>query len=78
MKINYDKIADAIYLNLIKSKVKKTIKLKDRLLVDVDKKGNIVGIEILDISAQQNSRNIERIFKKGIPSSIISGLPALA
>ena len=75
MKINYDKIADAIYLNLIKGKIKKTIKLKDRLLVDVDKKGNIIGIEILDASSQLNPRNIEKVFKKGLPTSLISTLP---
>lgn len=72
MKINYDKIADAIYLNLIKGKIQKTIKLKDRLLVDIDKKGNVIGIEILDVSSQLNPRNIEKIFTKGIPSNIIS------
>lgn len=61
MIIEYDKIADAIYISLKKSKVDKTIKMKDRLLVDVDKKGNTIGIEILDVSHQLPKKNLVEI-----------------
>lgn len=52
MKFEYDKLVDALYLRLTHGKVAKTVRLKDRLNVDVDKKGNILGIEILDASTQ--------------------------
>lgn len=61
MKIKYDKIADAIYIYLNKKKIKKTIKLKDRLLVDVDDKGKIIGIEILSASLQIPKNEIKKI-----------------
>ncbi|MCK4554548.1 DUF2283 domain-containing protein [Candidatus Parcubacteria bacterium] len=61
MIIEYDKIADALYISLKKSKVDKTIKMKDRLLVDVDKKGNTIGIEILDVSRQLPKKNLVEI-----------------
>ena len=47
MRIEYDKEAQASYIHLKKGKVAKTIKLMDSLLVDVDGKNAILGIEIL-------------------------------
>ncbi len=52
MKITYDKIADAMYIYLNKAKVFKTVQITDRLLIDVDNDGNVIGIEILDASDQ--------------------------
>jgi len=52
MKIEYDKKADAMYIRLNVGKVKKTLKIQDRLIVDVDKGGKILGIEVLDASSQ--------------------------
>lgn len=59
MKIEYDKIADAIYICLKKAKVYKTIKMKDRLIVDVDSRGNVIGIEVLDASVQLPKKSIK-------------------
>jgi len=59
MKIEYDKIADAMYIYLKKAKVFKTIKMQDRLIVDLDKKGNVIGIEVLDASSQMPKKSIK-------------------
>lgn len=48
MKIQYDKKEDAIYLELAKGKYSRTRKVSDTVLVDEDKEGKILGIEILD------------------------------
>jgi len=61
MKINYDKIADAMYIRLKKGDVKKTIKMKDRLLVDVDKNGNVLGMELLNASTQIPKKQINTV-----------------
>ena len=66
MKIQYDKLADAIYIYFKNGKISKTIKLKDQLLVDVDNRGKIVGLEILDASSQVPKNEIGHI-KIGIP-----------
>ena len=58
MIIQYDNLVDALYIYFKKSKVAKTIKMKDRLLVDVDKNGSVIGIEVLDASEQMPKRNI--------------------
>lgn len=79
MKIQYDKIADAMYVYLgFKKKIVKTIEINDSLLVDVDKKGEVVGIEILNISARGDMADINKIAKKGIPFSILSNFPVTA
>ena len=49
-KVEYDGTVDALYIYASKGKVHKTIKLNNRVLFDVDKKGKIVGVEILDAS----------------------------
>jgi uncharacterized protein YuzE len=61
MKITYDKIADALYIYLRKGKVAKTKKVTSRFLIDVDKRGNVLGIEILDVSRQIPKKEIGRI-----------------
>ena len=70
MKVNYDKISDALYLHLKKGVVKETLKMSDILFVDSDKKGNILGIEILNASSQFKSKN-----KNKFEKSIIDGIP---
>ncbi|MCX6712492.1 MAG: DUF2283 domain-containing protein [Candidatus Vogelbacteria bacterium] len=66
MNINYDKTADAVYINLKKGKVAKTAKLAERLLVDLDKSGKILGLEILDASSQIAKNKMGRI-EVGVP-----------
>jgi len=66
MKITYDKIANASYVYLSKEKVFKTFKLKEDLLIDIDAKGAIVGIEILDI-LPESGKTLESL-KKLIPT----------
>ena len=67
MKITYDKIADAMYIYLNKAKVFKTVSITDRLLIDLDKKGKILGIEILDASSQIKQKKPAE-FKIKIPA----------
>ncbi|HEY4715471.1 MAG TPA: DUF2283 domain-containing protein [Candidatus Paceibacterota bacterium] len=70
MKINYDKIADTIYIYLNnKGKVFKTVKMTDKMLVDVDKKGNVLGIEVLGASSQIKQKQPAE-FKIKIPAFV--------
>ena len=45
---SYDKIADAIYLQFRDSKIHKTKEFDSGILVDYDKQGFVVGVEVLD------------------------------
>ena len=50
MRVKYDKEADAIYIELKKSKVHSTVEKGTDFLVDFDKQGKVVGFEVLNYS----------------------------
>ncbi len=52
MNTKYDKIADALYVKFKQGKVVKTLRLENHLIVDLDNKSNILGIELLNAKAQ--------------------------
>ena len=60
MKIEYDKEVDAAYIYLkttIKDgEVKETIELNDNIVLDLEEKGKIIGIEILEASKVLNKK----------------------
>ena len=50
MKITYDKNVDALYIELKTGAYDRTKKVTGDILVDINKRGKILGIEILDAS----------------------------
>jgi uncharacterized protein YuzE len=80
MKFNYDKVADAVYLCMNKGKVKKTIEMNNSVIIDVGEKGKLIGIEILNFSHQQNSKdsNLSGLVKHGVPLQITESTPTMA
>ncbi len=78
MKITYDKIADAAYMTLRKGKVAKTVEMSGDVIVDLDKKGHLLGIEMLGASNQFSKSNLLKGMTHGIPIEIISRVPVTA
>ena len=74
MKINYDKVANAIYFTVSAGKVEKSVRMNDRLVVDMSKNGNVIGIELLDASSKQGEE-LEKNIRQGVPISIVSSTP---
>jgi uncharacterized protein YuzE len=62
MKFTYDKEADAAYIYLEESiadgEAEKTIELNENIIVDFDKKGKLLGIEILSASEILNQKSL--------------------
>lgn len=60
MKFEYDKDVDAAYVYLghpLKNgEVKKTIELNENIILDFDKKGKLLGMEILNASKVMNKK----------------------
>lgn len=50
MKITYDKKGDALYFYANKGKVFKTVAVTNQLIVDFNKTGKILGVELLGAS----------------------------
>lgn len=61
MKITYDKRADALNLALRSGKVAKTIEVVPEILVDVDKNGNTLSIEIIGASEKMGKKNFGKV-----------------
>lgn len=67
MKIEYDKIADALYLCLQENKkVARSREIEDGLVIDLDSKGRVIGIEFLDVSKKYPSHVISRLSTKDL------------
>ena len=50
MKVKYDKEVDVLYISFSKNKIKESDEDKPGIILDYDKQGSIVGIEILNAS----------------------------
>lgn len=62
MRFEYDKDVDAAYIYLEGSiadgEVKKTIELNDNIILDFDKNGKLLGVEILSASKVLNKKSL--------------------
>ena len=55
MKIEFDPIADALYIELADGEVEKTEEIRPGMILDYDASGNVLGIEMLYISKRENA-----------------------
>lgn len=79
MKINYDKIADAMYFKVKQGKISISKKVSDTLILDLNKKGDVIGIEMLNYSSsKEDLKNLEQSVINGVPIEITNGTPVLA
>ncbi|OFZ83294.1 MAG: hypothetical protein A2583_09215 [Bdellovibrionales bacterium RIFOXYD1_FULL_53_11] len=61
MKVTRDKKLNVAYVQFRKGIANKTVKLRNGLLMDVNKQGQIIGIEVL--SLLETAPNLKRIKK---------------
>lgn len=50
MKLEFDPIADALYLEISDHDVEESKEIERGVILDYDAKGNIVGVEVLSVS----------------------------
>ncbi len=60
MKFEYDKEVDAAYIYLVhpirEGQAKSTVELKENIILDFDREGKLVGVEILNASKVLNKK----------------------
>ena len=66
MEITYDKEADAMYIEFRKGKFASNNKIDDFTIIDLDKKGNIMGIELLEVSKRIPAESLSEINVKNL------------
>ncbi len=67
MRIEYDKEADALYIQLREVYVDDNIDLEEGLTIDLDEKRHVVGIEILDASKKLSLSDMANITIENLP-----------
>jgi uncharacterized protein YuzE len=67
LKIEYDKEADALYIQLREAYVDDNIDIEEGVTVDLDEKKHIVGIEILDATKKLSLKDIVNITIENLP-----------
>ena len=67
MKIEYSKEADAIYVYFKETRVEKSKEIEDGVVVDFDDKGQLIGIEVLDVSQRFSLADIANINIENLP-----------
>lgn len=69
MKIIYDKEADAVYIELRKGNFARNKKIDDFTIVDLDKDGRILGIELLDASRRIPPKSLSEVHLKNLAAA---------
>jgi uncharacterized protein YuzE len=67
MRIQYSKDVDALYIRLREAKIVDSTDIEEGVTVDLDDKGHIVGIEILDASEKLGISDIVNISIENLP-----------
>ena len=55
-RVKYDPLADALYIKVKEGEVSDSLELREGLIVDLDDKGEVIGIEILNFSKIKSVR----------------------
>jgi uncharacterized protein YuzE len=67
VKIEYSKDVDALYIKLREAKISDSVDIEEGVTVDLDEKGHIVGIEILDASEKLELTELVNISIENLP-----------
>lgn len=67
MKIEYSKEADALYVYFKEDYVAKSKEIEDGVVVDFDEKGQLIGIEVLDVTQRYSLSDIVNVNIENLP-----------
>ena len=58
MRIEYDSEIDALYIRMQEKYVDRTVEIEEGLNLDLDKKGKLIGLEVLDATERYSLADI--------------------
>ncbi|MBI3589567.1 MAG: DUF2283 domain-containing protein [Candidatus Liptonbacteria bacterium] len=70
MRLHYDKSEDALYLRFNENLYAESVEVSEGIILDYDKKGKIVGLEILDASKKFPKEFKSAVSNRRLPISI--------
>ncbi|MEW6163206.1 MAG: DUF2283 domain-containing protein [Nitrospirota bacterium] len=71
MKIEYSKEADAIYVYFKEEYVARSKEIEDGVVIDFDERGQLIGIEVLDVSQRFKLSDIVNVNIENLPVEAI-------
>lgn len=67
MEIKLDPEADALYLTLKRGRVAKSREVEPGVILDLDRKGHVLGVEMLDATKRYAAETLRRLTVRGVP-----------
>lgn len=67
MRIEYDREANALYIQLQEKLVARTKEIEPGVLVDFGERDNLIGIEILDVTQRFALSDIVNLYVENLP-----------
>jgi len=61
MKIEFDPIADALYVELSDSEAERSEQIRPGVILDYDAQGDVVGVEVLSVSKRGKTSVLEEL-----------------
>ena len=72
MKIEYSKEADALYVYFKEEYVARSKEVEDGVVVDFDVNGQLIGIEVLDVSKRFKLSDIVNVTIENLPVEAVA------
>ena len=72
MRIEYDREADALYIQIQEKYVAKTKEIEEGLLIDFDEANKLIGIEILSATKRFAISDIVNLHIENLPVEVVS------
>ncbi|OGW12683.1 MAG: hypothetical protein A2W77_04935 [Nitrospinae bacterium RIFCSPLOWO2_12_39_16] len=67
MKIEYDREADALYIQLREAFVEDNIDIEEGITIDLDEKRHLIGIEVLNASKKLSLKDLVNVTIENLP-----------
>lgn len=68
-RVTYDPVADALYVRVRDGEVADTVEVAEGVIVDLDREGRVLGIEILGYS--KSEIDLDEIVKRGVEAVVV-------
>ena len=69
MRITYDPVVDALYIELRAAKPNDSVEIEQGVTADLDEAGHIVGLELLDASTRLGAESLASVAIERLPIS---------
>ena len=66
--VSYDRVSDALYIRVRDGRVVDSVEVSEGVILDLDEKGRILGIEVLEYS--KSGVDVDRLIKEGLEAVV--------